>query len=39
MPEDDDALQYGKSLLLRSHLGTRAVVIHAYFAHVLAGLL
>lgn len=39
MPEDDDALQHGKSLLLRSHLGTRTVVIHGYFAHVLAGLL
>lgn len=35
----DDAVQHGKSLLLRSHLGTRTVVIHSYFAHVLAGLL
>lgn len=39
VPEDDDALQHGKSLLLWSHLGTGTVVIHGYFAHVLAGLL
>lgn len=39
VPEDDDALQHGKTLLLRSQLGTRTVVIHGYFAHVLAGLL
>lgn len=39
MPEDDDALQHGKTLLLRSQLGKRTVVIHGYFAHVLAGLL
>ncbi len=39
LPERYDALLHGKSLLLRSHLGTWTVVIHGYFAHVLAGLL